>query len=250
MKKDSFTIEVRAFSALCEQDRKQVSRFIQDHSDMDEDYAESEFFRYLDRDLLIVRSHNRQVKCILSAKYFFDKEAFVYWGDLIKDKSFKGLNLGYLFFRYLLNKEGFIGIFLRKKSFLSFCYNPRVLDFLPRYLDSFSSYSQNSSHPLFTRCIEQLGYHSSVFAGFFQDTAIQSKRRLHGEKRYRSKNQSINDFFSKHVLQSDEQQHLFYTGWSLAIVTRYSRTKLFHMSIDFIRKISEKSLFLIAGKGQ
>lgn len=235
-------LEIKDFSLLSSLEKKKISKFIQENSDMDEDYSESEFFRYSDRQILMIKTNNDELRCVLSAKYIYDKESFIYWGDLIKEKTFRGIDLSYLFFKFLIKKEGILGIILNNKHFLSFCYNPRALDLLPRYLENFSRLEENSSHKNFSNCIERLGYSSNVQNGFFVDSSIHSKIRLNVEKRYRSKDQRVNDFFAKNVLERDEHHNLMYSGKSLAIVTSYSKSRLFAMAWNLILNLAIKPL--------
>ena len=226
MFKDRLQIRIKSIASLSTSEKANIATFISMNSCMNLKYAYNEFLSHFDREVLFVYNEAKEIKMVLSVKHIEGKTNFIYWGDLIKETSFRGVSLTYLFFKYLWYKEGLFSLFLKRKYFLTFCFNPRVYALLPKYLNVHSIYDQNTQHRIFSTCLKQFGYEDQVFDGFFIDKSIDSKVPLSDLKRYSSKHPKLNKFFHNHIFQSDGQGGVFYNGKSMAIVAYYCRKQI------------------------
>ncbi len=229
-------IDLRKISDLSPSECREISRFIQNHSLLTEDYVSREFLSFQNRDIMIGRVYTGKIRLVFSMDFVATSRAsYIYWGDLIKHQDFRSINLGSLFFRYLLAKEGIIKLFLKPKSFATFCYNPRILNLGPNYLQQYSLFDRNIDHKVYRDCLDQLNLLNKTDRGFFQDKAIAGQTEIDQRHRYQTKNKCLNDFFYENVLKRKSDGRVYFTGRSLAVVWHYRPTDIFSALSGFFR---------------
>ena len=194
-----------------ETEKEEISQFIQKNSPMEEEYASNEFFSYVNRDIITVRDRNNAIKFVFSIQQITHKNvSYIYCGDMVKKLNDKSINLTFILIKYMYHKEGLINLLYKNKVFLTFCYNPRIYDLSPCFLKKYSAYDNNLENINYSNFLDIFGFSNKSNDGFFYDKAINKNIYISDPHRYKTKNTKLNQYFNENILQSDENNNIFY----------------------------------------